>query len=434
MTMPSRQSSSFYYSDERKLFVCARLDGPDRRIQQLPGTVGSDSGTSPRAVRSTFGDVMVAVTGDQWLGHWMHDGLGWHGHGSFGYQNNRYTGCAVIQSSYGRAGNFEVVASAVAHLTHFWLNNDSGGHQFVEASSFGSPGALYEGVGLIESRWNTLEVVAVKNGTLEYFQQDGPGAPWRGPFVFRPSVPITGRPAFVQGPWGRAGNFEVVVPVNDPAGGLLHLWRNNDPRPGEGRPPFDQPWQESVRFGQGRRYVDVGILPHFSAGGSTNQLEVLAYGDGPRVDYFSRPDGGPHAWQWQGPSQPPEFQMYVRPSPPPPPPPPPVVPMDHLTFIAEIEPTLSPQAVWVDYTRPGGTVSRVTLAWAGSFWQGAVRPATAGNWTYRFGVRIDGRDYVSDPLAEYDWETGNPGLYWSFQQEPSGSGNYRWTPTRVLNQ
>jgi hypothetical protein len=288
---------------------------------QRPGQAGSDSGIWPRAVRSTFGDAMVAVALDQaQLGHWMHDRLGWHGHGWFGHRRDEsYSGCALIQSTYGRAGNFEVVACSTTRLTHFWLDNDSSGHTFAEALSFGfrSVGAGYEGVGLIQSAWGTLEVVAVRDGAIEFFQQDGPGGDWHGPFVFRPSVRVTGRPGFVQGPWGSQGNYEVVVAVDDAAGGLVHLWRNNDPRPEEQRPAVDREWQESVRFGQGRQYVDVGILPSFAFVDrqSMNVMSLHAYGSGPQVDYFYRSDGPPTPWQWQGAEQLADYQMGPLPVP-----------------------------------------------------------------------------------------------------------------------
>src|SRR5207237_208079 len=78
----------------------------------------------------------------------------------------------------------------------------------------------------------------------------------------------------VQSNWGVRGNFEVATPIA--AGGLAHLWRNND---GGGLP-----WSVPYYFGAGFA-DDVSLLQ--SSYDSPGNLEVVArYGD--RLIHFYR--------------------------------------------------------------------------------------------------------------------------------------------------
>jgi len=91
---------------------------------------------------------------------------------------------AMIQSRFGRQGNFEMLVPAGGQLVHFFRANDEPGFPWHRAPELpGSANAL--GAALIESNFGgpgNLEVVArLGDGLVSYFF-DGTELQWRGPF------------------------------------------------------------------------------------------------------------------------------------------------------------------------------------------------------------------------------------------------------------
>ena len=124
---------------------------------------------------------------------------------------------ALVQSRFGRQGNFEVVVpSASRGLAHYWRDNDAGPPPpWRRSAEFITPAGPVDAVTLIQSNYGlpgNLEVVArVGDRLAHFFRDSGPRFEWSGPLFFASGV--TGTPSLVQGRFGRQGNFEVVVPL-----------------------------------------------------------------------------------------------------------------------------------------------------------------------------------------------------------------------------
>jgi hypothetical protein len=129
---------------------------------------------------------------------------------------------ALIQSSFGTQGNFEVVVpSSGTGLLHFWRDNDNGQVWSAPEAFFGATGH-FDAVTLIQSNYaGHLEGLATSGGTLYYFFHD---TAWRGPWVIGSGC--AGTPVLVQSRFGKQGNFEVAVP--NAAAGIDYYWRDND--------------------------------------------------------------------------------------------------------------------------------------------------------------------------------------------------------------
>jgi hypothetical protein len=199
---------------------------------------------------------------------------------------------SLIQSRFGRRGDFEVVVPlAAGGMVHYRRDNDAGPPPpWHRGAEFGAPAGRVAAVSLIQSNYGTpgnLEVVARVGNRLAHFYRDGgAGAAWSGPYFF--ATGVDGAPSLVQSRFGRKGNFEVVVPLA--AGGLAHYSRNNDAGP----PP---PWSGPTVFGTGVGRVDAVSLIQ-SNYGTPGNLEVVAR-VGSRLAHFYR-DGGAGA-AWSGP-------------------------------------------------------------------------------------------------------------------------------------
>lgn len=182
-------------------------------------------------------DMVVAQT-DSALAHFSYDVVaGWSG---ATFLPGRAAGPpAFIQSRFGWAGNFEVVVPRPGGgLSHFWRDNDAGG-VWQEAVHRPAPDGAWSGVGLIHSSFGNLEIAGVKDGSLHFLSQNGPGGVWSAAERVLMDGRSQGRPAFIQSTYGARGNFEVVVAKMN--GGLAHYWKNNDyPNPA---------WNEGSAFG-----------------------------------------------------------------------------------------------------------------------------------------------------------------------------------------
>jgi hypothetical protein len=196
----------------------------------------------------------------------------------------------LIQSRFGRKGNFEmVVPSQKGGLVHYWRNNDAPNLPWSAPTPFGQSLGQVDAVTLIESDFGTpgnLEVICRVGDTLHFLWRDsGPAFAWNGPFTLMSGV--AGNPMLIQSRFGTKGNFELVVPAA--TGGLLHFWRNND---GAGLP-----WSAPIPFGEGIGTVDAVTLIQ-STYGSPGNLEVICR-VGTDMRGFWR-DSGP-GFFWNGP-------------------------------------------------------------------------------------------------------------------------------------
>lgn len=188
---------------------------------------------------------------NQWLAHYYYDAvtLKWHGPYEIRADGARISHVegdpALIQSTYGSTGNYEMLVTASGRVKHFWRDNDGGyvwhhrGDLPAPATGGGSLFSAPSGVCLVQSAFasvqGTLEAIVrytpplnPTNGWLGYYYRDNSTLQWAGPFALRADGQeirgVTGDPAFFQGPYGTEGNFELVVPRGN---GISRYWRDN---------------------------------------------------------------------------------------------------------------------------------------------------------------------------------------------------------------
>jgi len=205
---------------------------------------------------------------------------------------------SLIQSTYGKKGNFElVVPLATGGLAHYSRNNDHEGLPWSKPVIFGTESGRMDGAALIQGDFGSfgnLEVLAVDSGgyrLLHFWRDSGPSFDWHGPIqVSRESSrPLfSGSPAMIRNNFGNRGNFEAVVPSAN--GGFYHYWRDNDD------PAL--PWNGPFEFLRNAGRYDAVALIQSNFGDSGNR-EMIARTDD-RLDFFWR-DSGPK-FQWNGPT------------------------------------------------------------------------------------------------------------------------------------
>lgn len=216
---------------------------------------------------------------------------------------------ALFQSSYGRVGNFELIvtnnSSSLSGATSgglltFRRDNDAGfvwrvGQTLTDLDSAGSGSGdfpvrleqAYRFPCWVEATDRAFHGVCVLGTTVHYFAKQPLGSfIARLPRPPRPGDPVmavpvgavplpnncVGAPAFLQSPFGRVGNFEVIVPVS--GGGMEHFWLNNDaglPRVPTPRTVVIPAWQRAGRLGSGNQVEGVRLI-HSDFG----NLEVIA--------------------------------------------------------------------------------------------------------------------------------------------------------------
>ncbi len=167
---------------------------------------------------------------------------------------------AMIQSDFGRNGNFELLAPQGGRIVHYFRDNDAPGFPWRRV---GELPQLGEVAGIPKQTAINAEPVSVnffqsdfmagpgqRNGNLEavvhfrnvldgrdflatyFFSADD--RQWRGPIPIEVNVGgnrkqliegVTGRPVMIQSEYGPdRGNFELLVPQGDR---IVHYWRNN---------------------------------------------------------------------------------------------------------------------------------------------------------------------------------------------------------------
>ncbi len=158
---------------------------------------------------------------------------------------------SLVQSTYGKQGNFEVVVpDPSGRIAHYWRDNDHNNVWYGPTAMFGPSGQV-DAVSMIESSFGNLEVVARAGDQLSHYYRDYSGT-WHGTGVF--AYGTSGVPSLIQ---SDNGNFELVTPLA--SGGMAHYYR-------------DSSWHKTVVFGAGAQ-VDAVSLIQSSYGGN---LEIVA--------------------------------------------------------------------------------------------------------------------------------------------------------------
>ncbi len=200
---------------------------------------------------------------------------------------------ALLQSTFGHQGNFEVVIPRIGGgLSHFWRDNDDPALQWHKGEDF-ALNYRVDAVSLIQSNFGhlgvgDLEAVALIKGCLVRFRRvlQGSSFGWDEMETFAPNV--SGICSLIQGWHGKLGNYELVVPRS--GGGLAHYWYNNDP--GEGK------WNGPNNFAdmQPPAHFDAVSLIQSNFGQSgLGDLEVVAR-CGNRLAHLWRKDALPFTW------------------------------------------------------------------------------------------------------------------------------------------
>ena len=173
----------------------------------------------------------------------------------------------MVHSSHG-AGNYEVVAPVAAAggggLAHWYRDNGAAGYPWQPPTFFGSGGI--DAVAMLQSTFGpagNLELVARAGGQLwHYYRDDGGTWAWSDPAVIPGTQGVSGKHVLLQRGHGGGGNFELVSPMA--GGGLGHWWRDNDD-------PL-LTWHGPTLFGFGS--VDAVAMVQSNFGGGN--LEVVA--------------------------------------------------------------------------------------------------------------------------------------------------------------
>jgi hypothetical protein len=245
-------------------------------------------------IQSNFGDPgnleAVCRTGDQLQHYWRDSGPAFSWNGPYPFASDAAGSPALIQSRFGRQGNFElVVPQREGGLAHYWRDNDTVGFPWNGPALFGTSLGTVDEVAVLQSNFGSpgnLELVVRAGSDLHFFWRDsGPSFTWNGPYQI--AAGVQGRPAMIQSRFGARGNFELVVPLV--GGGLAHMWRNNDDP--------SLPWSAPTPFGMGTGYYDAVTMTQSNFGDPGN-LEVVAQ-TGNMLAFFWR-DSGP-AFTWNGP-------------------------------------------------------------------------------------------------------------------------------------
>jgi hypothetical protein len=193
---------------------------------------------------------------------------------------------ALIQSRFGRRGNFEIVSPiGGGGMAHTFQNND-GSFFWSSPIRFGIEVGVVDAVTMIQSNFGdgNLEVVARVGNRLAHFSRAShPPFAWSGAIYFVQSG-VSGNPVLIQSRFGTQGNFEIVTPLT--TGGLAHFSRDND------NPAL--PWSGAIPFG-----IEVGVVDAVtmiqSNFGAPKNLEVVAR-VGDELREFTRDAEPPFNW------------------------------------------------------------------------------------------------------------------------------------------
>ena len=224
--------------------------------------------SDPAMIQSTFGDMgnfeVVVREGNKLRHYWRNNddpGHPWKKGKLFGDKVN--SAPAMIQSTFGNMGNFEVLVREGNKLRHYWRNNDDPGHPWKKGKLFGDK--VNSAPAMIQSTFGNMgnfEVLVREGNKLRHYwrNNDDPGHPWKKGKLFGDKV--NSAPAMIQSTFGNMGNFELFVREGE---GLRHYWRNND-APG-------RPWNKGVVFCDLITSGPFFIQSHF---GNPGNFELIA--------------------------------------------------------------------------------------------------------------------------------------------------------------
>jgi len=175
---------------------------------------------------------------------------------------------AMIRSSYGNRGNFEIVIPlAQGGLAHYWRDNDDPALPWYGPFDFGSEAGLIDAVSLMQSnfgaRGNLELAVRSRNDLMLFWRESGPKYAWNGPFHM--AYGVSGNPSMIQSSFGNQGNFELAIPSE--SGGIQYFWRDND--------DSHLTWYGPLEFGTRLGKVDAVSLIQ-SNFGTPGNLELVA--------------------------------------------------------------------------------------------------------------------------------------------------------------
>lgn len=234
-------------------------------------TFGTNVASEPALLHSTFGNQgnfeVVVREGKRLRHYWRENdvaGYPWHKGALFG--SSVSSAPAMIQSNYGNQGNFEVVVREGRKLRHYWRDNDAAGFPWHRGALFGSN--AFHAPALIQSNFgyfgNFELVVPERSGTSmrlrHYWRDNDAGMTWHKGRLFGPRR-VTSAPTLIQSNFGYYGNFEVVVRDQQR---LCHYWRDNDAN--------GYPWRLGVRFSDHISYAPSLIQGNFGLKGNFELL------------------------------------------------------------------------------------------------------------------------------------------------------------------
>ena len=183
---------------------------------------------------------------------------------------------SLLQSSFGTAGNFEVIGTRLADgygLQHYYRDNDHPTNPWVVGQTFAT-GYGFTGVSLVQSEYGlkgNFEVLASRAGPgLEHFYRDNDEI---GPFS---STAVFGTNEYIDVELvvGSDGDFYAIAALDAAGLQAFHRW-NTLP---------DQPWAQGWVFAPESSFVAVSMIE------STNgALEVVAAQDPGGLRHFTHP-------------------------------------------------------------------------------------------------------------------------------------------------
>jgi hypothetical protein len=247
---------------------------------------GSDAAACPTLTATTYNRNFESVhlTTGRRLHHWFwnQSAHNWNDGGIFGPADAAGIP-GFLESGYG-PGNFEVVVrTADSKLTHWWRDT---AFTWRESVRFGA-NVAYTGASLIQSSFGkngNLELVCVlQNGQMQHFwRNDDSNLAWNAGVTFGSG--LASPPCMIQGEYGMAnengiGNFELCVATR--AGTVQHWWRNNQ------TPSY--PWAMSATFGH-----NVQAVVSLIEGSFGFNLEVIVLRTDGELQHYWRDGAGWH--------------------------------------------------------------------------------------------------------------------------------------------
>jgi hypothetical protein len=192
---------------------------------------------SPAMIWSNFGkrgnfDVIVPRAKGGFYHYWRendHPSLNWNGPFDFAVNTGRYEAATLIQSNFGDPGSLEMIARCKDKLVFFWRDSAQGskwnGPQIIATGVAGAPGMIQSTFG---KKGNFELVVPMVSGGLAHYwrNNDDEHLPWSGPQMFGLSVGMVESVSLIQSNFGEPGHLELAALAD---GQLALFWRDSGP-------------------------------------------------------------------------------------------------------------------------------------------------------------------------------------------------------------